>query len=531
MARQPSRPTWQLSVYLIKQTVRDLADVVDRSKSYLHMPARTDVLPNAQLYYTAPPTAQVRWQQFIQPAFEQTLNLRSRHSSALLVFRVRRRIFAVAFGYGRSLIANGVAEADFGLKTALNLCDPSTLSAVDFRTIQERTRIGKLQLSDVSTVEAFGLDTDTDLLRGIHAIPRDNSICRWMAAKWDCLSLATSDTVADLPRLARKLLRAYNSIEYQQHFPWIDHVRRVNDPGEIVQLDEELQRRFCNNTLNNIRLAMPELLDTLTATDARFLRADGPYFDSNVASYLNNTPRSNYQDIINTMKHTHKVYLVRHDTNDTLAKYPVYRCIVAEVSIDNTLYILADGEWFRLDQDFVDTIHRSVQQISPATLVCAPEWTSDMTEPSWNQLASDRMSNAFCLDGTSIPVGGGRSRVEPADIITPDRQLFHVKRKDKFSQGLSHLFAQGRVAAALIVEDREFRRQLADKLPVGPYDEIKSELTQSSFDASSWTIGYILLGANSTNPPMDIPFFSRVNLSRAAKEIRRMRYTVTVNGR
>lgn len=295
MARQMKlnqKPIAYLNVHLLKTTIKDPADAVNPDKRRAPITAAPAVLSHGTLYYQAPPANPVAWQEFLRPAFGDGVDrFRSQHASAVLFFPAAGRLFAVTFGYGRMLLAESALEPDFGLRTAISLCEPSTLRAVDYRTIEERTRIGRIQLSDEGSVNAFRMDTDTDLLRGLEARSNDPSVCERLGAKWSSLTVGARVKVKDLPVLAAKLLKAYRKHKLPAEFEWIDQVQRVTDPSMLTSLDSALEAKLDAGQHHGIRLAMPEITGDLLGMDAKFFKPDGANFDSDISVYLANRPR------------------------------------------------------------------------------------------------------------------------------------------------------------------------------------------------------------------------------------------------
>lgn len=517
-----------INVHLLKTSVTTPAAAISPDKKPESIVGATEVLSGSTLFYQAPPSNPVSWQNFLRPAFGTGVDrFRSQHASAVLFFPSGGRMFAVTFGYGRSLLAETALESDFGLRTALNLCEPSTLRAVDYRTIEERTRIGRMQLSEDGSVNAFRMDTDTDLLRGLEARSNDLSVCERLGARWSNLTVGARVEIKDLPTLAAKLLKSYKKHKLPPDFEWIDNVLRVADPSIIMALDAELESRLDGNQHAGIRLAMPEMTGGVLGMEAKLFRPDGIDFDANVATYLDGRPRVS-GGTLHAAKHNHHIVLVDSASGNERHSLAVYRCMVAEIEHRGRLYLLADGEWFALDRDFVAEVNKAVGKIKPFRH-SLPAWNPGEHEGPWNTRACKHWKDAALLDKSNIMHGGPHSRIEPADLLTKGRVLGHVKRRDKNSSGLSHLFAQGSVSAALISGDRAFRKKVADELPKG-HAALASELKAASFDPRQWTVGYVLLGADATNPASRLPFFSKVNLRKHADRLASMQYHVGIIG-
>lgn len=528
MATSVTKPIQYVHLHLLKKDTVKATLAVESDKPLKWRRADSRLLPGGLLCFHAPPPTTVGWRAFLLPGFGGQLpDFKSQHASAVLFFTVKRRMFAVTFGYGRTLLSEKCLESDFGLKTALKLCKEGTLRAVDYRTIEERTRIGRIQLSEAAPVGAFGMDLDTDLLRGLEATSKDKSICERLAARWASLAVAARIELKDLPRLASRILDLYAHGPLPREFRWIDNVHRITDPGQIGILDNTLKGQLDSGSHAKIRLALPEITGEGIAIDAKLFKGDGPDFDSNVGTYLAARPRA-VGDTIMAAKNSHHVLLLDSATHKVRLRIPVYRCLVAELVEKDQLYLLADGEWFALNKGFVTTVNNAVNRIRtmPHRL---PAWNAGEREDRYNKRACTAWSAAALLDKGNISIGGGHSSVEPADLVTKGRVWFYVKRRDKSSSGLSHNFSQGMVSATLISRDRDFRRAIAAKLPAS-HGAIVTELRAAGFDPTRWTIAYVILGADAAQPAASLPFFSKVNLKKHVQQLAAMHYDVRLIG-
>ena len=533
MAIRTQKKLQNIHIHLVKSDIATFNDALASGKLPGNISANAATLPNGVLYYETPPAKRATWRDFLAPGFGAHLPaFNAQHASALLLFKAgngkRERVFAVTFGYGRKLLAESALESDFGLRTALNLCDPETLRAVNYRTIEERTRIGRTQLSDSGTVDAFDINLDTALLRGLEAESKDKRVCERFGARWSNLIVSARVEIDDLPVLAADLLEHYSQTKLPDNYAWIDNIRRVNDPSLIKSLDSELESRIGNNSLEGIRLAIPEIAGSTVGIVAKLFKPklSAEDFTSDFAGYLNKRARKG-QWKVKTAKTSHKVYLIDSGSGSARQSTSVYHCIVAEFDHDGHHYLLVDGEWFRLNCDFVRGVNDAMLKI-PTLAHSLPAWKEGEAEGDWNNRACKSWDDAALLDKSNIVHGGGRSSIEAADILTKGQMFGHAKRRDKNSSGLSHLFAQGVVAGRLIRKDQTFREKVARRIPAS-HAEVASMLN-GNFDPRRWTIGYIVLGADTKKPTESLPFFSKVNLKGAIEQLQLMSYKVGVIG-
>jgi uncharacterized protein (TIGR04141 family) len=105
----------------------------------------------------------------------------------------------------------------------------------------------------------------------------------------------------------------------------------------------------------------------------------------------------------------------------------------------------------------------------------------------------------------------------------------HVKHRKGGSAGLSHLFAQGGVAAEIMLGDKEFRKKARTVLrgvniaasDLVPLDNLRS---------IDYEIVFLILGEGSATLKQNLPFFSKVNLSKAFENLTQRGFRVSLAG-
>lgn len=528
MPTTTKKPIEYLHLHLLKKEIIDPASAIREGKSRPPLKSTTSVLSGGILYFASPPSTPAVWRNFLLPAFGNRLpDFRSQHASAVLLFPAAKRWFALTYGYGKSMLAEGCLEPDFGLKTAVQLHKPDSLRAVQYRTVEEKTRIGRVQMSDESAVGAFRLDTDTDLLRGLEVGSNDTSVCERLAANWASLTVGARVDLSGLPTLVGKLLKYYSKQKLPPEFEFIDHMQRIIDPPLLLALDTELESRLDSAKYDGIRLAMPELADGVIGMDAKFFKADGPAFESSIAAYLKARNKA-VTSTLGAAKSAHRIVMVDESTGKVKSQKDVYRCIIAEIEYNKELYLLADGEWFALDKDFVAKVNKAMSKI-PVLKPGWPAWKPGEAEGKYNKRVQKLLKGSTLLDAKNISYGGGRSKIEAADLLTKTRILCHAKRMDQGNQSLSHLFAQGAVASTAISQSHEFRKKVVQH--VKPENAaLATELGKLKFDPKGWTVAYVLLGADPEKPTDSLPFFAKVNLKKHIERLLAMQYKVGIIG-
>jgi uncharacterized protein (TIGR04141 family) len=136
----------------------------------------------------------------------------------------------------------------------------------------------------------------------------------------------------------------------------------------------------------------------------------------------------------------------------------------------------------------------------------------DASEGAYNARVARECRGVVLVDKKMLCHGGGPSRIEFCDLFTDAKQMIHVKRYCG-SQTLSHLFAQGSVGVHLLLNDREFRAKLDALLPRSHRVGVERP------DAREYELVYAIVDGSRRSIAEALPFFSRLTLRNAARQI------------
>jgi uncharacterized protein (TIGR04141 family) len=458
-------------------------------------------------------------------------DLANRSSSAVLLFRVDGDIFAVAFGYGRYLIEQSLFVQDFGLRTALNTLDGKSLRSVDLHTLEDQPVQKKSQAARDSEVGVFGIDISRDILRAVTGVPKRGVGLTQIAGGDAMFSFGTEMEVADFPALARRVKGFYSNDDYKTSFSWVDNVRKVKDDASIDALNARLVQAIAARD-PGIMVTLPEIGAWDTILGFSFTRdKDGvrPVIDS--ADYINTIA-----DLaLLTIDGLKRDQLFVHDVDGNTTEHSVYRCIYFENVDRNKTKIIFDGKWYEVDATFIGRIAKTLDLIEVSTLTfpAVEIWNEGgkskiEAEGDYNIRAA-ATHGYFLLDKKLVKTDRATSSIELCDLLTPSRQLVHVKHRKGGSAGLSHLFAQGGVAAEIMLGDKAFRKKARTVLrgvnpaagDLVPLDVLKS---------ADFEIVFLILGETSATLKQNLPFFSKVNLSKVFENLAQRGFRVSIAG-
>jgi len=455
--------------------------------------------------------------------FQGSLDLSSlfnASTSAAFFVRVKDRTFVLTFGHGRHLLTPGSWEEQFGLRVTLNTVDANRLVSVDRKTFDAIGAHSRTQTTQAAGVAAFGLNVEQDLLCAATGEPIDKSLGRRITGM-DALTAVVQVRLGGLPKLLAKYLKAYGETRYRDAFPWIDHIGEVRDATLREALDARLVELLRHGDLADMRawLCVPQLIEWANVGGFRYTDSGDPNPDLHLRDFFA-TLRDRTSLTVATLKQRRASALDAEGENVAL-QWPIYACLYCELEDDGTMFLLTGGKWYRVKTDFVGSVNEAVTGLVRRAPLALPAY-KDADETAYNlRAASGRARKLVLLDFKLIRVGG--SMVEACDLLGPSNELIHVKRYTG-SAALSHLFAQGAVAAQALLQDSGFRLEFNRRVPASRRIARPSE----RLDSSAYEVVYAIISKSAKPIDRTLPFFSRLNLRTAAKQLQGFGFRVSL---
>ncbi len=524
MKNKKLKPSYSLTVYLLKETCSSFEDALDeeRLSSFVSQPVNNRTMKydsdsdDYRLYVKKPSSNKPDWAKL----FDVEVN--SRSASGLYLRRIKNRIMAIAFGpSGRHLIKESMIVRRFGLMVVLNSVDPGSLHSVDKVNLSEEGIQSRVQASRPSSESAFGIDIYKDLIRNVSGKSKDKDVFGTTIVGKDSLSVRIKVDLNSLDHFLGECLRAYESDAYKASFGFIDNIKNC-DSQETGVLSQELVSSIISDDTNvKSWLSVPDIIDW--ADHAGFIysvdKSKEIHDDLSFTDYIDMIDKRELS--VDGLK-KHKIARLSSDKSHTLDKWSIYRCLYAEMKHQGRLYILDNGEWYEVDKNFIEHIENEYKDIpKESTSLSFPAYKPKPdgkdkaeTEGNYNKRLAAHLGGDL-FDAVLIDLIGN-SRFEFCDVYK-DNKMIHVKRYDG-SSALSHLFNQGYVSASSI-RDGDVRKKINDK-------SIKGAVFGEAFSAGEYEIVYAII--SKSNSGLDIPFFSKITLTNMCRDLRLMGYGVSL---
>ncbi|MPZ53787.1 MAG: hypothetical protein GEU79_13825 [Acidimicrobiia bacterium] len=446
--------------------------------------------------------------------------------------------FAFAFGVlGRFLLANNGYQRGFGLRAALNIIYPAGATTVDaarLRSVDSKRRgpiilRARSQTSEASAFEEFDVDRLRDVVSAAVGVPHDTEQWGSRVSGGDPLRMDLGIEFDELGNLCLRLQAVHDREDYVEDFGWIDNIQPVTDPDLRRRLEDEIIRVLDQGAGAELTLAPPEIIDwqRVNAFRYHFDRRQGPanapvvHPEMRLNDYLTGLRAHGLDEDLTIEKlKARRILAVDGDAN-TIHAWPFWACLVGEVELDDSTFVLDKGDFYYVREDYIDALDTYINAI-PAVPIDMPTATPTTAEGDYNETAAEAHGYVL-LDGSqrTIRIPGRTTAVEICDLLTPKRDLVHVKRHFS-SSSLSHLFAQGAVSAELLQMNSDFRQRAHERVVefahgLPGFDFFNADaLTPTEF-----RIVYAVMAPWAGRNAADaFPFFAKVNLRNVVEQLR-----------
>lgn len=515
------------TICLLKETVTTFEAALDPDKKVDPYPLSDGLGFSGTLFVGQQNESVPDWVGLLNP-FLQTPVARARSASisAVLLLKYDSRMFAVCFGYGKSLLSASVWVRDFGLRVTVNRVDPVKLRSVDTKTYEDLVVSTRKQTSRSSKVDSFELDVARDLVRGVTGDSADTTYFKRLTGS-DSLTLTTELAFEDIGDLLDELLEAYSDVAYRKNFEWIDNIKDV-DTTVKEQLDELLISELRDGDMQGMHLAPADVVEWGDIKGFNFTcgQKTAHYLELDLADYMAILGAKRADLSLDQLKR-HKVRVLLEGAEELRDMWSVYDCFVWQASHYGKQYMFFDGRWFEVEQSYATRVADYVKSVS-AVSIQLPEAKFGDDEGKYNEtVAKSNPARFALLDRQTVRPGGAASPIEFCDLMSDSRHLIHVKKRSS-SATLSHLFSQGSVSCDVFMQDPVARREVKAKLRKLKKKAHATLIPTQRPTPSDFEVVYAVLAKAGHNWPPRLPFFSAVNLMHHARRIQNLGFKVSL---
>ncbi len=505
----------RLSIYLINEEIEE--EKIFEKDSGVQL--LKEYNQNKKLYYLPSWVHTPAW---LDTFFEMKCEkLKQANSRAVLIDKLevdgKTRIFALAFGYAKNLFAEDVIEERFGLKIVLNTVGINDIRKITKISVGSNQKQSQEQMPRATNINEFGFDLERDLIKNVTGKCEDKTFGKANLIGGDIFSVLVERNIDNIEEFLVYCYKKYKEEKYKEDFEWIDNIKEVKSKGEKENLDNILIQYINNKKYDCVWMSIPEVIDWEGVNGFNYTNDDVVYDDIIIEKVVD----SLRNDLISVEQLKRKKIILTDVEGKEVGRWSSYKCIIAEITVDEKSYCLNNGKWYQINKDFSDKIEKEYEKINISNIEFI-DYTDDMKdEDEYNEELSKSLSNAYLIHKIGeIPYGGGTgNKIELCDVMTQDNKLIHIK-KNGGSAYLSHLFNQAAVSAELLL-DNTFRNKVNDKM-----NEFKfNKNFPIDFKPTNYTIIIGIINKYHDARPK-IPFFSKVSLQYTINSMKKWGYNV-----
>lgn len=523
-----SDKTQKIAIFLHKDTVQNFEDCIKvkaRDSSDIHTVKNTiGISGKIYIHHSIPKTPE--WKATLEKLTSETISLTDNSSNkAVVVFKYKNRYLSLTYGYGKSMLDEETIERNFGLIVAANLIDPNKIRSLNSMTIEDTIVDTQKQAVNFSTQEDFQINQNSEILKSVSGAPNLETTAKFIVGS-DSITATQKMNIENIKESIKFYYDTYQKNDYvNKGFGWLNNIKRIKDAIINNLLDSKLEEDILREDAN-IVIGPNKILDWENVVGFYITgMGKSKKMDLSISldyeeylRYLRFKPEVN---ILEKLKRDKIQAVTDQETHFSISR--VYDGIVYETSLNNKKYLLCYGDWYEVDEDFYNKIRMRVAA-APSCKVIFPSCNKFDGEGKYNLMVEESNENYFSLDkqNYSIP-GHGSSKVEPCDILTKDKKFVHVK-KGGSSSTLSHLFAQGLVAARLLSNDVGFRDHVNNKVS----SKFGANFIKSTDKNNNFEIVYAIIDHRDKELVATLPFFSLVNLAQTLDQLEAMDYNYSL---
>ena len=458
----------------------------------------------------------------------------SKRPSGLLLLMIENRVFAAAFGTrGASYIKKSEMLHDFGIKTAMNMCGNEDLRQTKSSVRSFATQNISRQLSLPSDTSVFGL-SDTEFLKYISGhVDGDRKIS--LQGKDNLTLKIIGEEKLNWPRLVeycKQFLIEYGKDTYKTLFPNYLNLQEVSDEEKSI-LDKILIGKIKDSDFDNIHLSIPEFI---ADDEFSFTYSNYENRENNIYSYLDIEQISNvYKNLksISVDKLIKKFIYAYSSVDDQILehkKWSIYSCLVSEIEHNSEHFILTEGRWQKVDNDFYKQVNSFIEKKLNVEKIPNQFKNIDIADGGLKQNREEIFNEKYCaknensikFDKAKLKISQSEKNKEFCDILehsdAAPMNIIHVKQYGNASS-INYLFSQAKFYCEFFLTDLVFLEEIrnyignsGNKSAPKFLDFVKEEINDvkgSDYQVSLW-----LLFDNKKAPPTasDLPLMAKYEL-------------------
>jgi len=493
----------------------------------------------------------IPWLNFMNEKLEQKEQFNSANvlPRGLFIYSIKvdekDLFFAMTFGVGAdSFIDKDKVISDFGIKIAMNICDPEAIKSIQTSQHEAISIQSEKQIHTGAGLSIFNIEYDEEFFKKIagkakkgYTFVSSVTGTERIQLKFDKKNKLTWELLNDRTKTLEDL---YLSDEYKNtEFRSFDNWKYETKSSIIDKLNSILIEKLNNQEFEKISLTIPEFLDMDRYTFS-YKKDDDNEVDDLILMDLLETHNE-----LNSERTLKRWPIIKNDkaTKTSYRGWSAYQCIVAEVDLEDKTYILFNGKWREISQVFKQNVVNYISQSEigfdktilsniPQDLNIYDAVSGYNKEAVFNTECAKLNEDLFLFDKAKLRIAN-EAKYEICDIFSLNKELIQVKKYESGASSISHLFVQAKFYAdAFILEDelrthmKQFITEECIKIGSVNYNKNKEEflklIPNKRPNENEYTIILCILSEKAIDL-MNLPFMSLYSIYQTHKYLTKHR--------
>ncbi|MCJ8324410.1 MAG: TIGR04141 family sporadically distributed protein [Rhizobiales bacterium] len=422
------------------------------------------------------------WLDFINQKLDSDkINFTSKNTrpSGLLLLQIENTVLAACFGTSsKSWLEMDNFYQDFGIITAMNMCGNENVRQTKSRTHALNTQHIDRQISKPSGAYELRMN-EAEILQYVSAnLSGDNKVS--LQGKNNLTIKIIGEEKLSWDKLiayGKKFIAGYASEIYKDLFPNYPNLKDVSKE-KMGELDEILVDAIRAQRFDKIHLAIPEFIadDEFGFTYSNHQTKENILYGHIDIEHLKEI--LNIDKLVISGLKNRKIYAYSSVEEKVLGYkfWKLYNCVVAEVQLGGDYFILSNGFWKKVDDDFAAKINDFIENILVEETISDQYKNIYIYDQKWEQNREAIFNKRYCalnanaikFDGAKLKISLGNKNNEFCDILEynqhqQEMNIIHVKRHGG-SSSLNHLFSQARYYSEFFLNDDVFLEEIREHI-------------------------------------------------------------------
>ena len=323
---------------------------------------------------------------------------------------------------------------------------------------------------------------------------------------------------------------------YRSSFEWVDNITPVEDEETDSALRERVAEMLLSDPVpKSLDAILPDdLLDSDDSRAIAYVLYPGERLKAAASKNLT-VARLSGLAVSAQAEGAASLALDRNlkfldDGRSMIGTASVLECICADFQYDGEQIVAYDGDFYRVNPDFVSRIDAELNELSTSTIEFPPYKAE--TEPDYiERVRKNRGDNFIVLDRAMIRLDGEYG-IEASDLVHSSGAMVHLKRKGK-SSTLSHLFLQAanscEVLRRSIPAQQKLNALVTEKAPsLTLAGQVNAVHAKSWADKGPIEVVTAILGDWRGRSVLTLPLFSRISLVQESRKITSLGYIPSI---